>query len=171
MVKPSEITKPPEGAKVADFIIPRPSLQFVKLHEQAQLPFRAYNESAGYDLSACLISDLGRPNTLIIPPRMTRTVSTGLALRPPPGHLILICSRSGMAQKSVFVSNAPGVVDPDYTGEIKVLLFNGGTESFYVKHEDRIAQALVIPFAALPLQEASSFAETERGNRGFGSSG
>lgn len=147
------------------------NLEYVKLHPEAQVPFRAYNESAGYDLSACLLTETGRPNNLIIPPRMTRAISTGLALRPPPGHLILICSRSGMAQKSIFVSNSPGVVDPDYTGEIKVLLFNGGLESFYVKHEDRIAQALVIPFAKLPLVERVGLSATERGDRGFGSSG
>lgn len=148
-----------------------PSLLWVKLHAQASEPFLAYNESAAYDLAACLWSDTNRPNNLILPPRFTRMVPTGLALRPPTGHLVLICSRSGMAAKSVFVANGPGVVDPTYTGEIQVLLYNGGLESFHIRHGDRIAQALIVPFAAVSLLQTTSLPQTERGDKGFGSSG
>lgn len=159
------------GTKILD----REILTFVKLHPEASPPFRAYNESVGVDLSACLISDSGRPNTAIIGPRMTKRIHTGLALIAPKGHCILICSRSGMATRSVFVTNAPGVVDPDYTGEMIVLLYNGGVENLYVKHGDRIAQAIVVPFAACQLLEAPTVPEGDssffRGTRGFGSSG
>lgn len=135
-------------------------------------PSLAYDESAAFDLSAYQRSDGGHLYTQVLPPRMTKLIGTGLAMRPPDGHLVLICSRSGLAARSIFVANAPGVVDPSYTGEIKVALYNGGLEAHYVKHGDRIAQALVIPFASnLTLREVSDFPETERGARGFGSSG
>jgi dUTP pyrophosphatase len=150
---------------------PLTTLTWVRLHPEASEPFLAYDESAAYDLSLCAISDNGRPNNVILPPNFTKIFPTGIALRPPAGHLILICSRSGMAQKSVFVSNAPGVIDPTYTGEIKVLLFNGGTNSMHFKHGDRIAQALVVPFAKVKLELAQALPETIRGDKGFGSSG
>ena len=148
-----------------------PTLDYVRLHESAVAPVRAYDESAGYDLSAVLLNAQGREKTLSLAPGTTALVPTGLALRPPSGYLVLICSRSGFAAKGVFVANAPGVVDPDYTGEIKVILINAGIQPFYVKHGERIAQALVVPFAALPLQEFHSFPETLRGDKGFGSTG
>lgn len=147
-------------------------MQVLKLNAEAVLPQRAYAESAAWDLSAMLLNDAKRPMTATIAPHSTRMIGTGLALRPPPGHCILICSRSGLATRSIFVANAPGVVDPDYTGEIKVLLFNGSMEAAYVKHGDRIAQALFVPFAAAgDFVEVRSFAPTERGPRGFGSTG
>ena len=108
--------------------------------------------------------------TATIAPHTTKVIRTGLALRPPPGTLILICSRSGYAAKGVFVANAPGVVDPDYIGEIRVALFNGSLEPFYVKHHDRIAQALVMPYIHPQLRQVESFPPTSRGTRGFGSS-
>lgn len=146
-------------------------LEVLRLHRDATLPTRAYDESAAYDLSAHLLNDAGRPFTATIAPLTTRLIGTGLALRPPVGHLILICSRSGLALRSVFVANAPGVVDPDYTGEIKVELYNGGQGAHYVKHSDRIAQALIVPYAECFLHEVQSFPPTVRGEKGFGSSG
>jgi dUTP pyrophosphatase len=169
---PTPVSIPtPSGVKLLD----REILTFVKLHPEASPPFRAYGESVGVDLSACLITNSGRPNTAIIGPRMTKAIHTGIALLAPKGFCILVCSRSGMATKSVFVTNAPGVVDPDYTGEMIVLLYNGGVENLYVKHGDRIAQAIVVPFAACQLVEAPAVPETDseffRGPRGFGSTG
>lgn len=161
----------PHDLDLGDDVAPAQELSWVKLHPEAQEPFLAYDESAAYDLSACLIADTGRPNTLIVPPRFTRMVTTGIALRPPPGHLALICSRSGMAAKSIFVANGPGVVDPTYTGEIKILLFNGGLNDHWIRHGDRIAQVLIVPFAAVRLKLVESLSATERGDRGFGSSG
>lgn len=146
-------------------------LEIRRLHPDAALPTLSYGDSAAYDLSAYLTTPGGRPLTATIGPSSSKIIPTGLAFRPPPGHLVLICSRSGLASRSVFVSNAPGVVDPNYIGEIKVILFNGGLEVFYVKHGDRIAQALVTPFLACPLKEVESFPETTRGDRGFGSTG
>lgn len=169
---PGDIVRLPEGIDPSQIMQYKPPLAYVKLNVEAAVPYLAYGESAAYDLSACLLREDGRPNTAILPPRNTKAIPTGLALRPPPGHLILICSRSGMAlERSIFVANSPGVVDPTYTGEIKVLLYNGGFETYYVKHGDRIAQALVVPYAALPLKEEEALPPTTRGSRGFGSSG
>jgi dUTP pyrophosphatase len=92
-------------------------------------------------------------------------------MRPAPGHVILVCSRSGFAVRGIFVANAPGIVDPDYTGEIQVILFNGSTEPHYVKHGDRIAQVLVVPFLANDIVEVDAFDTTARGDKGFGSTG
>src|SRR5262245_14386982 len=145
-------------------------LEIKLLEKEAIKPSLAYAESAGYDLSAFLLNDAARPMTLTIMPHTTKVIRTGLALRPPPGHIILICSRSGYASRGVFVANAPGVVDPDYTGEIKVALFNGSLDPFYVKHRDRIAQAIIVPFIAPVLRPVEDFPITERGSHGFGSS-
>lgn len=146
-------------------------LEIKYLKSGVDAPVRAYGESAAYDLSAYLLNDVGRGMTITIAPHTTRLIGTGLAMRPPAGHLILICSRSGYASRGVFVANAPGVVDPSYTGEIKVALFNGSLDPFYVKHLDRIAQALIMPFAMCELKAVDTFPPTLRGDHGFGSTG
>ncbi len=146
-------------------------LEVIRFHDKAKMPTRAYANSAAYDLAAFNLTKEGNPKTLTIGPNSTVAVPTGIGLRAPRNHVILVCSRSGLAMQSVFIANGPGVIDPDYTGEIKVLLFNGGIEPCYVKHGDRIAQALVLPFASLPLFEIGSMPDTDRGNRGFGSTG
>lgn len=146
-------------------------LQIQQLRPEAALPTRAYPGSAAYDLTAYLKSDTGHPVTFVLPPHATRIIGTGLALRPPSGTLILICSRSGLASKGVFVANAPGVVDPDYTGEIKVALFNGSSDPHYIKHGDRIAQALVVSYHSPDIEVISTLPSTTRGDKGFGSSG
>lgn len=137
----------------------------------AKLPYRGYDESVGLDLYALILTDGGRANKLILPPRTTRLVPTGISVRPPPGHAVLICSRSGMAASSIFVTNAPGVVDPDYRGEIKVLLYNGSHETTYIEHEQRIAQMLVVPLPEVEMVEVEKLPASGRGESGFGSTG
>jgi len=146
-------------------------IEFVRLSAHAETPRRAYGDSAAFDLSACLIDANGRSRTATLGPGVTQTIPTGIALRAPKGHVILVCSRSGMATEGVFVANAPGVVDPDYTGEIKVILVNAGLSSRYIRHGDRIGQVLIVPFITPPLVEVAVLPQTERGERGFGSSG
>lgn len=147
------------------------SIEIHKLDERASLPLRSTAESAGYDIHAFLLTETGRASKRLIPPRNVVSIPTGIALRPPHGCAALVCSRSGLALKGVFVANAPGVIDPDYTGEIRILLFNGGFESYYVEHEQRIAQILVLPLRLFPLLEVASLPDTPRGDRGFGSTG
>lgn len=143
----------------------------IVLAEGAMMPVRAYDESIGLDIHAFLLSERGMASKSLIPPNTTRLIPTGVHVRPPPGHAVLVCSRSGLAKESIFVANAPGVVDPDYTGEIFVALYNGSHISWYVHHQMRIAQLLLVPIPTFRLQKVKSLPETERGQKGFGSTG
>lgn len=161
-------SSPPTGAPVN---APR-HLEILRLHADVPAPFRAYEDSAAFDLHAYLKSpETGRERTATVGPGIVQAIPTGVCVRPPRGYCVLVCSRSGFATDGVFVANAPGVVDPDYTGEIKVLLINGGLKPFYVKHGMRIAQALIVPFGNFPFREVDGFSPTERGDKGFGSTG
>lgn len=140
--------------------------------EGAHLPSRATAESVGYDLYAWAISESGRPNKLLIPPRNVRAIPTGITVLPPAGYSFLVASRSGMAkERAIFVANSPGVVDPDYRGEIMVLLYNGGHETQYIQHGDRVGQLILIPWKPFDMEVISKLDETPRGEGGFGSTG
>lgn len=152
--------------------MPGPVLQVFKIHPDAQLPFRALPESIGYDISAYLKTQEDRPSTKMLAAQSTTTLSCGLVVLAPPGYCLLVCSRSGLAMRGVFVANAPGIIDPDYVGELKVLLCNTSWEPIHVRHEDRIAQLLVIPRPLTPsVEEIGLLPETNRGAKGFGSTG
>lgn len=146
-------------------------IRFQKIHDAATLP-QTYSEHAvGWDIYACLIGESNRHVKLLIPPRTTRNVPTALLIEPPQGFAVLILSRSGLASKSIFVANAPGLIDPDYRGELKVLLYNGGHESVYIEHGQRVAQLLLMPLVPLSIVEVEELTPTERGASGFGSTG
>lgn len=126
----------------------------------------------GLDVFAFLLTESGRRNNLLIPPGETRNIPTGLLIQPPEGTFVMVCSRSGMAQDSLFVANQPGIVDPDYRGELKVLLYNGSThESVYIQNEQRIAQLIVLPALFVSCFAVEALSETSRGGDGFGSTG
>lgn len=137
----------------------------------ALLPRRYSDGAVGYDLHAHLLSETGRPIKQLIPPNSTRNIRTGLLIEPPPGHFVMVCSRSGLAKRSVFVANGPGIIDPDYRGEVMVLLYNGSHESYWVQHEDRIAQLVVVPVTPISVEWTMKLSETSRGEAGFGSTG
>lgn len=147
-------------------------IDFQRLYPDVKAPYRATPFSVCFDIHAFIKTDGNRANNMLIPPGMTRAVPTGLRFRSPSG--LLVCPRSGLSMKSVFVANSPGVIDADYRGEIKVLLFNGGIESYYVQHGDRIAQILVLDdimgatFNEVPHIDPN---ETTRSDGGFGSTG
>jgi dUTP pyrophosphatase len=127
-------------------------------------PVRQNRDDAGYDLVAA--------EHAMIEPGRTFLVKTGLKMALPPGTAGLVCSRSGLALKhSVFVLNAPGVVDAGYRGDVGVILHNAGHQSFYVNPGDRIAQLLIVPTVAVEWQQALDLDETDRGSGGFGSTG
>lgn len=149
-----------------------PSLLYRKINENAILPRQAYDAAVGFDLAACLISESGRSQQIVLSPRCVRMIPTGLILRASSNFFVAICSRSGLASKNppIFVANAPGIIDPDYTGEARILLYNGGNESVYVKHGDFIAQAILLPYTAGRLNELKSLPTTNRGDKGYGSS-
>jgi|SRR5262245_29526416 len=147
----------------------RPVWQFQKLHPEVWLPRRATEGSAGLDVHAFLLHPDGRPWKLTLPPKTTKNVPTGLLVAT--DQPIFVLSRSGMAANSVFVANAPGLIDPDYRGELKILLYNGGFEPYYIHHEDRIAQLVPGTFAPTIVHETEIADNTTRGRRGFGSTG
>jgi len=139
---------------------------------RAKLPVRANPQAVGWDVFAFCLSENGRPISRAVHQRSVTAISTGLVVQPPPGFYFQCCSRSGLAARGVFVANAPGIIDPDYTGELIVLLVNTSYETHYVAHEHRIAQLILCPIVETELVELDSAPETlGRGEAGFGSTG
>ena len=135
-----------------------------RLHEGATLPTRAYEGDAGLDLAACERVELG--------PGERAVVSTGLAVAIPEGHAGLVMPRSGLAVRhGIGTVNAPGLIDSGYRGELKVVLLNTDrTDTFVVEPGMRIAQLVVVPVALSEPAEVTKLPDSERGEKGFGSS-
>ncbi len=122
--------------------------------------------AAGMDLAASLDAEV------TIPPHKHALVGTGLAIALPRGYEAQVRPRSGLAAKhAVTVLNAPGTIDEDYRGEIKVILINHGDEPFVVKSGERIAQLVIAPVARVVLDEQSALDGSTRGAGGFGHTG
>ncbi len=136
-----------------------------RLHPDAVVPSRAYEGDAGLDLAALERHVLG--------PGERATVSTGLAVAIPPGHAGLVVPRSGLASRhGITIVNAPGLVDSGYRGDVRVVLLNTDRDAeFVVEPGMRIAQLVVVAVPELEPVEVDELAETERGVRGYGSSG
>ncbi|HVT44495.1 MAG TPA: dUTP diphosphatase [Thermoanaerobaculia bacterium] len=130
------------------------------------LPERASPHAAGFDLRAAVDAPL------VLEPGGRELVPTGLTFAIPSGHEGQVRPRSGLAiRHGITVLNAPGTIDADYRGEVKVILINHGTESFTIQRGDRIAQLVIAPAIACELEGAETIDETTRGAGGFGSSG
>lgn len=142
-----------------------------RLHPEAILPKSWSDQACGLDLHAMLLTENGRPNNAIVSKNASRELPTGIAVECPRGYYALVVSRSGLARNNIFVTNSPGIIDPDYRGELKVLLYNGGFQAHYVKHGDRIAQLIFAPFVPASVREVEVLSETLRGEAGFGSTG
>jgi dUTP pyrophosphatase len=135
--------------------------KFHKIHDDAVVPVYATRQSAGADLCAY--------GSHSIYPHQWDIIPTGLRAEIAPGYEIQIRPRSGLAMlHSVTVLNAPGTIDADYDGEICVILINHGSEPFYIKHGDRIAQAVL---ARVERIEGCDVSDNERGTGGFRSTG
>ena len=116
--------------------------------------------------------DLRSADSLTIKPRARALVATGIAIALPLGFEAQVRPRSGLAVKhGVTVLNAPGTIDCDYRGEIKVPLINHGDDDFVIARGDRIAQMVIAPAPQVMLEAVSSLDDTPRGAGGFGSSG
>ena len=116
--------------------------------------------------------DLRSQQYRVIAPGDRAMVRTGTKVQIPEGHTGLLCSRSGMALKEgVFVLNAPGIIDPGYTGEVGVILQNLGDQPYRVNKGDRVAQLLVVKQTHLTAQKVDGIVEGSRGDNGFGSTG
>jgi dUTP pyrophosphatase len=138
----------------------------VRSNRDLELPRYQSELAAGMDLRADLEVDL------TLKPLERALVATGLSLEIPPGFEGQVRPRSGLAAKQgLTVLNAPGTIDADYRGEVKVLLVNLSSETITVKRGDRVAQLVVAPVTRATLVEVGVLSETSRGSAGFGSTG
>lgn len=139
-------------------------IDLVKNTEVAVVPKIATKGSAGADLCSAVEA--------IIYPGETKLIKTGINISIPLGYAGFVCSRSGLALKqNVFVLNAPGIVDSDYTGDVGVILHNASDDRFVIKVGDRIAQLLIVKCEHFMFNEVAELQKTERGTGGFGSTG
>ena len=131
-----------------------------------QLPSYATVGSAGMDLKA----NTSEPITL--KPMERYLFPTGIYIQLPEGYEAQIRPRSGLAVKyGITVTNAPGTVDADYTGEVGVSLINLSNDTFVVQPGERIAQMVIAKYEKIDWKEVTTLDETERGSGGFGSTG
>jgi dUTP pyrophosphatase len=131
-----------------------------------ELPRYASDGAAGADLCAAVDA------SLILSPGARAAVPTGLVVELPPGWEGQVRPRSGLALRDgLTVANAPGTIDSDYRGELKVLLVNLGDRPVEIARGDRIAQLVVAPVAQAVFREADELGATDRGSGGFGSTG
>ena len=140
-------------------------VRFARLREEARPPTRAHEGDAGFDLYAaegCEIAPGERAN-----------VGTGLAVAVPDGYAGLVLARSGLAHRhGIALVNAPGLIDPGYRGELRMILLNTDREHrFTVEPGHRVAQLVVIRSEATALDESPELEPTARGAAGFGSTG
>lgn len=142
-----------------------PMVQFIKTNTGAKIPSYATDGSAGLDLSCVEHVQLN--------PGQRALVDTGLLIALSPGHEAQVRPRSGLAYKlGITVLNAPGTIDVDYRGALKVLLVNHGDSHVHFSPGDRIAQLVIAPVATAHCVEVKEFSgTTERGGSGFGSTG
>lgn len=147
-----------------------PSIPLKRLPHAEGLPLPAYETSgaAGMDLRAAIAE--GDPITL--PPGERIAVPTGLAIAIPAGFEAQIRPRSGLAAKSgVTCLNAPGTIDSDYRGELKVILINLGNAVFTIQRGDRIAQIVIAPVVQARWEPVDALEPSARDQAGFGSTG
>jgi dUTP pyrophosphatase len=145
-----------------------PFLRIRTLSPRAVIPAYQSAQAAGLDLAACLPEG----ETVTIQPGRIALVPCGFAMAIPEGFEAQVRPRSGLAVKfGVTVANAPGTIDSDYRGEVKVALVNLGPEAYTVQHAARIAQLVVAPVSRARVQQVEQLEETARGSGGFGSTG
>ena len=137
-----------------------------KLNSKVELPTYKTNGASGMDLMAFI------EEPIKISPNTSYMVPTGLSMAFSEDYEVQIRPRSGLAAKnSITVLNTPGTIDSDYRGEIKIILFNHGSEDFLINNKDRIAQMVLTPVVKMEFVETDSLPDTLRGEGGFGSTG
>lgn len=139
-------------------------IKIKKLHHNALIPKYQSAQAAGFDLHAIEDCSIRAGERALI--------GTGLAFEIESNFEVQVRPRSGLALKNgISVLNAPGTIDSDYRGEIKVILINHSNEDFNIHTGDRIAQAVVNEIIQATFEEVQELSESERGEKGFGSSG
>ena len=137
-----------------------------KLNPSVKLPSYKTIGASGMDLMAFIKEPID------LKPGKSCLIPTGLSIEFPKDYEIQIRPRSGLAAKNnITVLNTPGTIDSDYRGELKVILFNHGSEKFIINNNDRIAQMVLAPVIKMELKEANELPESIRGEGGFGSTG
>lgn len=117
-------------------------------------------------------ADLASAERCVIAPGQRRLVGTGVFLEIPQGYEVQIRPRSGLAMKhGITLLNAPGTIDSDYRGEVKIIVINHGSDPFSIEVGDRIAQMVLQPVYVMDFREENDLSETDRGAGGFGSTG
>ena len=137
-----------------------------KLDPTVQLPEYKTSGASGMDLTAFT------EKPIIVKPKTSSLVPTGLSVALHENYEIQIRPRSGLAAKNnISVLNTPGTIDSDYRGELKIILFNHGDNDYVVNNNDRIAQMVLAPIIKMELEEVDDLPETLRDSGGFGSTG
>ena len=140
-------------------------LKVKRMSDTAKMPTYGSNKACCFDVYA----DIPNKGKVSILPQETAKISIELAFQPPDGYMLQILQRSGLASKGIYPIG--GVLDEDYRGIAFVLLHNGSTQSFEVKHGDKIAQIALRRYYPVDLEGVDTLDETERGGNGFGSTG
>ena len=137
-----------------------------KLDQSVELPIYKTTGASGMDLMAFI------KQPIKLAPNSSCLVPTGLSVAFSKDYEVQIRPRSGLAAKhNITVLNTPGTIDSDYRGEIKIILFNHGSEEFKINNKDRIAQMILTPVLKIDLEETENLPDTVRGKGGFGSTG
>jgi len=141
------------------------TINIKKLHSDAIIPKYQSPHASGADIYALLEKDISitHGGIAIIP--------TGLSFEIPTGYEVQIRARSGLASKGLIIPNAPGTIDADYRGEIKIILLNMSGQEFIISPEMRIAQMIIAPTIQADFILIDSLSQTKRGDGGFGSTG
>jgi dUTP pyrophosphatase len=162
--------------------LPLPSYQTpgaVAMDIQACLPEREYPcpkchsdyEGPQVECGVCRSTGKKKVRNLTLNAGERIAVPTGFAVKLPPGYETQIRSRSGLSLKGVVVANSPGTIDWDYTGELRIILFNTTGTPFIIEHGMRIAQMAVTPVVQAAVEEIKDLPATERGDGGLGHTG
>ena len=137
-----------------------------KLNPAVKLPKYETSGASGVDLTAFI------EQTIDLKPKESFLIPTGLSVAFSEDFEIQIRPRSGLAAKNnISVLNTPGTIDSDYRGEIKVIIYNHGSENFLINNGDRIAQMILTPVLKMELEEVDNLPKSIRGKGGFGSTG
>lgn len=149
-------------------------MKVVKIYSESMVPTKS-NRDLGYDMYAVVTeneqyhTDYEGNKLICVEPGQTKLVDLGVKIGFPENYGGFLKERSGLASKGIHIHG--GVIDNSYTGILKAVVYNSTNKNFYVKTGDRICQMVLIPLVHFELEEVEGLEETERNERGFGSSG